>query len=469
MQLNYPEFAFSTTTQVILFFVNCLVTTLSYYWGANTILKIYQKRVSIKNRLIFSFISAMAFNILVIYLISFLNGIFTKDSMGFLDAGSGVIRIFITIVNPFSYIVLYFLGIRILGLSSYKSINIMKLSYVYYLTCSVVIRFAGRILLPDIRDVNRWNYLHDMLAIILGTVFIYILYRVLDYIISRRGIILNIPDNTVVQNVKFELFKNIISCSLIYLFVVFCLYYMEMDFIHYILVFSMLLIYISLSIATECSKVYNEKLANKEEHISVLSKSIDEFRSVKNDFSNILETYSDYLEIKDYENLEKYHRKMMKSTVATGVRLDISKRISENPSFFSLLISKLELAEEKDINFELMLTCDMQDVYIDELDFCRIMAILLDNAIEEAELTETKQINFSTQMQQDGSKLFILSNDTLNNVDVKEIFVSGFTTKKGHMGQGLAQVRKILDKYGNSILNIDCYKGIFTVYLSLKY
>lgn len=467
MLIEYPDYSFWTITQIVLFFVNCFVTTLSYYLGANILLKIYQKNVSFKRKLLFGIISAIVLNIFFIYFISFLNGVFVTH-MSFLDSGNGIIYLFIKTINPLSYIFLYYLGIKILGLSSYKSIKIMRLAYVYFLCCSIVVSFSGNVFFTKIIDPRGWNYLRDILSISLGTVFIYILYKMVDYFVSKNKLYLDLPDNIVIKNIKHELRKNILICTAIYCYVILCRYFITVDALQYILFISTLLVYMTIIIATSYNKIYREKLANKDEHITLLSKSIDEFRGIKQDFNDILRTYSGYLAIKDYEKLNKYHKKMIKTTMLSSTRLDISKRISENPSFFALLISKLELSQKKNVNFELVLACDMQDIYIDELDFSRIMAILLDNAIEEAELTETKQISFSSQTKEDGSKLFILSNDTLNDVNVEKIFATGFTTKEGHMGQGLAQVRNTLYKYGNSTLNVSYYKGIFTIYISLR-
>lgn len=467
MIIEYPDYAFSTVTQIILFFINCFVTSLSYYWGANIILKIYQKNVIFKKKVLFSVISAIVLNIFSIYFISFLNGFFITHIRIF-DGGRGIIFLFIKVLSPLSYIFLYYLGIKILGLSNYKSIKIMRLAYVYFLCCYIILSFTGKVFFQNNVDPRGWNYLRDILVISLGTIFIYILYKVVDYLSNKNKLYLDIPDNVIVKDIKRELKKNFLICFVFYISIVLCRHFIILDGLQYILILSILLVYISISISNDYNNIYKERLINKNEHISVLSKSIDEFRGIKQDFNNILTTYSGYLSIKDYENLEKYHKKMIKTTMLSATRLDISKRISENPSFFALLINKLELSHSKNVNFELALTCDMQNTYIDELDFTRIMAILLDNAIEAAEITETKQVSFSSQIKDDRSKLFIISNDTLNDVNVEKIFTTGFTTKEGHMGQGLAQVRNTLYKYGNSTLNVSYYKNIFTIYIDLK-
>lgn len=110
----------------------------------------------------------------------------------------------------------------------------------------------------------------------------------------------------------------------------------------------------------------------------------------------------------------------------------------------------------------------MSDVYIDSLDFNRVMSIFLDNAIEAASVTDQKSVSLVVQRKRDKSKLFILSNDTIEPDNTKDIFSSGYTTKRGHAGQGLVMVRSILNKYGNVTLNLTCYDNRFTVYFDLK-
>lgn len=128
----------------------------------------------------------------------------------------------------------------------------------------------------------------------------------------------------------------------------------------------------------------------------------------------------------------------------------------------------MEDAQKSDILFEIGGICNMQNIYMDDLHFIRIISVLLDNAVEESEKTENPHVSLAVQKKKDQSLLFILSNNTSCEPDFEQIVLPGFTTKVGHMGQGLAQVRAIISEYGNATLNFSFYKNNFTVYLEIK-
>lgn len=462
--MMYPDFAFKTNTQIVLFFVVSLCNVLCYYWGANIILEAYQKQISFMRKLSFSIICAVGLNILLIYGVSLINGLIKRTS--FLDIGE--LYNLTRIINPLAYIILYLLGIYLFGLSSYKSIKIMRLLYIYFICCSIFAIIISMGLFPNKVDVRGWNYLRDILSISIGTILAYFLYKLFEKSINRIKFLVTISDNIIVKSLRIEVLKNFLICFSIYLTIVGGSYIVELNIYHYIFLFFLLVGLIILGFYNDYNKMNEAKLMNKDEHILTLNNSIDEFRGIKHDFNNILQTYSGYLTIKDYKKLEEYHRKMIRTTLSSSVGLDISQRVDENPTFFSLLVKKINKSKEKNVILKIVLSCSMKEVYMNNMDFCNVMSIFLDNAIEEAEKTESRQVNFSSQLKPDGGKLFILSNETKEVIDTDDIFLPEFTTKLGYISQGLARARDILHSYGNSMLNITCYKGILTVYLELK-
>lgn len=72
--------------------------------------------------------------------------------------------------------------------------------------------------------------------------------------------------------------------------------------------------YLIISVALEYNAIYRRNLINKNEHIAALEHSINDFRGIKHDFNNILQSYTGYISLKDYDKLEAYHRKMVDAT-----------------------------------------------------------------------------------------------------------------------------------------------------------
>ena len=102
------------------------------------------------------------------------------------------------------------------------------------------------------------------------------------------------------------------------------------------------------------------------------------------------------------------------------------------------------------------------------MDVSRILACLLDNAIEAACDSEQRKIYVSIEAKTNDSKLIIITNSTASDVDPNAITNIGITTKAGHSGIGLSVVNKILEKYGNSTFQMRYFDCEFSTYLELR-
>lgn len=192
----YPDFAFYRGTQIALFFINCIVTTFSYYLGVNLVLQIYGKQISFKRKCIFSTISAMLF-MGMIYTVGFIREICSPN---YLDIVNQIMPLF-RIILPFWYVLLYYLGIWFLKLSTYRSLKIMQLLYLYYLCCSLILRISRYALFPPIVDPQGTNYLKEIFVLLSGTLITYIFYRVVSAYLNNHNFNINFSDNVIVKNI----------------------------------------------------------------------------------------------------------------------------------------------------------------------------------------------------------------------------------------------------------------------------
>lgn len=446
----------------MLFFTNCLITSFSYYLGVNLVMPIYGKKISFKRKCIFSILFAMLF-MGSIYTIGLAREISAPDQRVFFEMIEPLFRV----ILPFSYIILYYLGIQILKLSAYRSLKIMQLLYLYCLCCSLILRIARYSLFPPITDPRGFNYLKEIYVLLSGTLMIYIFYKIVYSRIHKYKGNVYFSDNIVVKNLWWEMLRNLAVCCFFYgIYIV--NRYPKTDVLHYIYLLIIFAGYMYVSILKEFNAIFQGRLLNKREHIAELNQSLSDFRGIKHDWNNILQTYSGYLDIGNLVKLKKYHQSVVRTVVQVGVRMDLSLKHLENPTFFALLKNKCDLARKMDVTLQFQLLCGMENTYIEELDFNRVMANLLDNAIEAAEQTSSKLVSLTGRKKSDQSLLFILTNDVAADIDTEKVFASGFTTKTGHAGYGLSQVQSILHKYGNSTFYIDCYMKRFNVYLELK-
>lgn len=104
------------------------------------------------------------------------------------------------------------------------------------------------------------------------------------------------------------------------------------------------------------------------------------------------------------------------------------------------------------MNIEFMI--DLNEVNINTYELCRILGILLDNAIEAAKQCGEKVINVRFLKDYKANRKLIIVENSYNrkNIDIDRIFEKGCTTKsdenKEH-GLGLWTVRNILEHSNN--------------------
>ena len=101
-------------------------------------------------------------------------------------------------------------------------------------------------------------------------------------------------------------------------------------------------------------------------------------------------------------------------------------------------------------------------------DICRIMGIILDNAIEETIKFNRKEREIIISMYIDELFVIEVSNRIKDNIDLDKIYDKGYTSKaKGH-GYGLSLLKKIVDENTNVINELKITNDIFTQIIKIK-
>ncbi len=198
----------------------------------------------------------------------------------------------------------------------------------------------------------------------------------------------------------------------------------------------------------------------------MMLETIDNFQGIRHDFNNILQTYDGYFLLGDFEGLKKYHQILRNKTIFAGERLNFQSTFNDKPAILGLFSNTIDYAERLDVSFDFLHAEILNHVAILEFDLCRILGILFNNAIEHAAQTKTKVVSFSAQFQPNNKCIIIISNSVDEKISSTELFKVGFTTKEGHLGQGLPEVNKILAKYHRCTIMQNCTEDTFTMYLS---
>lgn len=189
-----------------------------------------------------------------------------------------------------------------------------------------------------------------------------------------------------------------------------------------------------------------------------------EMRAFRHDYKNILSGMSVYAEEGNTQEIKNALRKM---------EADFDYKVGENirqagqlgniqiPELKSLVLSKLSRMKEKQIVCNLEVFRPVTEVSMDVLDLNRCLGILLDNAIEAADITEGSSVDLIISRQEDMVTI-IVSNPWNKELALHSIWKEGYSTKGEGRGLGLPGYQRILGKYEN-VFPVTSWKNhIFT-------
>lgn len=452
----YPEFAYSRAMQFVLAMISFISAHIFVYCIANVILFIHGEKATSKQKHIFAFWVGGILNTAWTYAVYFIGG---------MNSFSQTVYALVVTPNPVFALLYYLIGEKVLKLPPLRSVKLMGHVFIFYIIIKSFNRLLGSILFTQ--PSGRYNYMVDSFQQITLFVVILAIFFVANRALKHNANILALRDSLFV-NFKIELAIYFAKSTMIYLIMVMVPMFIPNNIMANLVVFAVLALILALTILLDMYGASKNDVANKDAHISVLSKSIDEFSGVKHDFYNILQTYGGYLEVENLDGLRQYHQSLLNLTVRTGEATDLRQKMNENPALVSLLIDKCDYAERMSVKASIELHSSLCDLSIDNIDVCRAVGCLLDNAIEAAAISEKKKVSFAVEPKQNGGKLLIISNSTASPVDTNQILLSGVTSKPGHLGKGLVIVREIVGRYGNCTFRLAYYHYEFSVYIEIR-
>lgn len=285
-------------------------------------------------------------------------------------------------------------------------------------------------------------------------------------LIKFKKAIFNIKDDLSPQNksriiaisviCSLSLFLNLIEMANIrthFSYVVFLLQFMFLTFL-------------SLENIDQMTILENEQMekSNLEFHNKTLSLKYDNIRGFKHDFYNFVQALEGYAKTNNIDGIKVLSKGILKECISTNKLESLNPQIINDPAIYNLVTNKYYLAQQKGINMNVEVMLDLTNLDITSYELCKILAILLDNALEAAEECEGEKIvnvKFLKDIKVD-RKLIIVENSYKDyGIDIDKIFEKDFSTKKKEEedthGMGLWNVRKILNRNDN--LNLYTTKG----------
>lgn len=211
-------------------------------------------------------------------------------------------------------------------------------------------------------------------------------------------------------------------------------------------------------ISTLRKVIRDEDLKQQKFYNESLRSTLFELRRFKHDWINNLTVIDSMLKMNKINELRQYVSELIGHCWAHTNTQIYSVR---NAALFGILSSKINLAHEKGVSVNMTVTGELENIPVVRIsDFCEVIGIFLDNAIEEAVVSD-RVINIDIK---EGNNFIEMSiSNTCNTPpDMQKLATDGYSTKGEGRGMGLAIARNIISRYKN-ILHVTTYENnIFT-------
>ena len=197
----------------------------------------------------------------------------------------------------------------------------------------------------------------------------------------------------------------------------------------------------------------------------------NEIRGFRHDYAGILVSMQMAIDSGDLQEINRIYNEVL---VKANQKLRSEKYTYfdlnniEDSALRSLIAQSIVYARKNDVEFTLEVKDIITRLSIDLLDLVRIMSILLNNAVEGAADSYLKQMEVAV-IKMDFETVIVIQNSCkITMTPSEDLFALGFSTKGRNRGLGLNNVKEILDKYDNIILETEMEDNTFRQIIRFK-
>lgn len=410
-------------------------------------------------KIFFDIIGSLALSISTIYVIS--------KIMGFSSQKIGLIRYIIAVLALSFYLII----------SYYSTMIFLRyLLFILAITFIIVIFFKASVKETIVASAFTW-----ILSVISELIFAIIVVYILNMntesfygmLIGNIGIslilfiIIKIPKvekllkKFLIKIVEWKKYYSIVLMVILSLsisIIVYINYFNTSTKFRFILSLTVIIIYFIITMI-----LFNEKSnSNRMQY---------EYETVLNNL-NEYETMLDYQKVANHENknqllvikgmikkgdknLEKYIDSIILEKKEDDEDFLYKTNIIPSGGLRGLVYYKILSMKEKNINVSLNINNKIRKVSLEQMginmnkDLCKIIGVILDNAIQAVENLKQKNIDIEMNCN-DKAMIIIVSNNFEGNLDLGKIDSIGYTTKGAGHGYGLALMKQLIEK--NSVI-----------------
>ena len=213
----------------------------------------------------------------------------------------------------------------------------------------------------------------------------------------------------------------------------------------------------------------------EQEHLQTYTDEIvglyNEIRGFRHDYAGMLVSMQMAIDSGDLQEIDRVYNEVL---VKANQKLRSDKYTYfdlnniEDSALRSLIAQSIVYARNKDVEFTLEVKDIITRLSIDLLDLVRIMSVLLNNAVEGAAESYSKQMEVAV-IKMDLETVIVIQNSCkIIMTPSEDLFELGFSTKGRNRGIGLNNVKEILDKYENIILETEMEDSTFRQIIRFK-
>ena len=213
----------------------------------------------------------------------------------------------------------------------------------------------------------------------------------------------------------------------------------------------------------------------EQEHLQTYTDEIvglyNEIRGFRHDYAGMLVSMQMAIDSGDLQEIYRVYNEVL---VKANQKLRSDKYTYfdlnniEDSALRSLIAQSIVYARNNDVEFTLEVKDIITRLSIDLLDLVRIMSVLLNNAVEGAAESYLKQMEVAV-IKMDLETVIVIQNSCrITMTPSEDLFELGFSTKGRNRGIGLNNVKDILDKYENIILETEMEDSTFRQIIRFK-
>lgn len=199
----------------------------------------------------------------------------------------------------------------------------------------------------------------------------------------------------------------------------------------------------------------------------MIEESLDNMKVFKHDYKNILAGIQGFLETNDIDGLKNYFYENLVKNKVLSTELLYNLINIKNIPVKGLMNIKASKAISKGIELNINIVNPIEKFVLKDIDICKIIGILFDNAIESSEESVQKILNIGILGDED-EICIIISNSFKIKPEISKIFRKGYSTKGNNRGLGLNTIRKLNKKYPNISIYTFIKEDLFNQELTIK-